>query len=672
MSVPLDKAAAPSGAPANQAEAAPAAKAPLPFDPFRVVDAVGRRAVVVVVVALVFGGAGGGYGLAKFRSKFTATGQLMRQDLPNTFRTTDVGEPFKPHELTSGTIISLMKSAPLLERVARLAGPPTTAHGLFKSVTVTPERNTDIIKIELATDRGETNTAALINLYGKEAVRLTQEIAAQEAADVNRFLKRELGKTDQDIARCQEDMLAFARESQLLDADKEIDANLRKLADLDLRAETMRLEFETADLRIAALERELANHNPSAAKLGREREELANLLIKFTDQNPLVIDQRARIAEMEAQLAGQTNQTNQVIEPPRSADDGVAVSLYVDLFKLKSEKVVLKAEIEKLRASRDAVQERLKGLPEKGLAYARFKARLETLNNTRTLLANRQREAQLFEDSTMGYYHFFEVKDADVDKAGRGKKIIIAGIAGAILGGAAAAGLIGLRESFDGRLKTRADARRATGLQLLAAIPDFSEANPNAVRLWALRAWARMAAVTVPDGGGGATVLGLVGSVPGEGRSWLIERLANAAGERGARVIAVTNRPPQAVDSMELDGVLQRPEATPGGVGQVRWVAFRGDWRWTAARRGLWAACLELWTADPAMVCLIEAPPAIDPDAVLFAEMLPAALWVVGAGMARGSETARQIATLRTSGVAFIGAVLNREPKLLIGGSEPL
>jgi capsular polysaccharide biosynthesis protein len=640
----------------------------LPFDPLRVLDAVLRKLWIPLVAGAVLGGAGAGYGLWKFKSKYLATGQMMRQDLPNTFRTSDVGEPFKPHQLTAGTVLSLMKSLPLLERVARQSGGRITPRGLLSGVTLTPERNTDIIRVDFLTEQGPINAAALLNLYGRESVKLTQDLAGEEAAQVNRFLKSELAKTDQDIARTKEDMLAYQREAQLLDADKELDANLRQVADLDLKIETLRLDYETTDIRIAALEKELAQHNPIAAKLQGERDALTSLLQKYTDQNPLVIDQKGRITDLEQELSKQTNS-----EPaaPRSGEDGVAVSLYVDLFKLRSQKDVMRQQIEKMKVTKEMVQERMKSIPAKGLEYARFKVRLETLNTTRGLLSSRQREAQVFEDATIGYYRFFEVKAENVEKQGRGKKLIITSIGAGFFGAFVSMVVLGLRESLNPAIKTRADAIRATKLPLLAALPDLSAIPANEVRVWALHAWNRIATAT-PDVNGGSITLAFIGLKKGEGRSWLVERLAHAAADRRRCVVAVTNNPPGGVPTLTLEMALERPNEVLPAPGGIRWVWLPADWHWTAARREAWVKASAVWNTDPASVVVVEVAANDDAESLLFEELLPAVIWVTGSGMAAAPATGRRLDILRTGGVHLAGMILNREAKLLVGNAPPL
>lgn len=640
---------------------------PIPFDPWRMVHALVRYLPIVLIAAILGGGAGGAFGWKKFKDSYQSTAQLMRQELPNTFRSSEVGEAFKPRQINSATLISLMKSLPLLERVsAQLVQPKVSPRTLLGGLTITPERNTDLIRVQYKTETSVTNAVDVLNVFGREVVNLTKDLASQEASEVNRFLKQELTRVDADLIRMRGELLSYAREQELLDADKELDASLRKLSDIELRLETARIDYQTIDLRIRALERELAQHSPIAAKLQSAKEELTVLKERYADSNPKIIEHLGKITELETQLAATTNN---VITPPRSAEDGVAVSLYIDLIGLRSQKEILKEQATRLEPFIKVIQDKLKGLPEKGLEYARLKARLETLGSSRTLIASRQREAQLFQDSNLGYYRFFDAKTGDVEVSDRKKRLIVAGAAGAFLLGFAVAAFVLLKESFDSRLLTRADAVRVTRLPCIGTIPILKPEDRPTLRTWALRTWLRLQGLLI-TGPGRLWVLGFGSTLAGEGRSHTLAAFAPAAAERGNPVLAVTNGVPDTATSVTpLEDFLNQPLQMSPKLGDVGWIRIPTDWVWNVERRRRWVAAVNAWSGREGVI-LLELPPSAEPEALLMAELVPQILWVVGSGMAEASDTEHHFEGLQHAGVRMVGVLLNRDIRRLGRGGE--
>lgn len=639
---------------------------PIPFDPWRMLHALVRYLPLVVLAAAIGGAAGGGFGWKKFRNSYTSSAQLMRQELPNTFRSSEVGEPFKPRQLNGPTLMSLMKSLPVLERVTVRLTNRLSPRALLGGLTITPERNTDLIRVQYRSELGANEAVDILNVYGREVVNLTKDLAAQEASEVNRFLKAELTRVDTELIRMRQELLAYAREQELFDADKELDANLGKLSQIEIKLETTRIDHQTVDLRISAIESELVKHSPVAARLQSARDQLGQLRERYADGNPKIGEQLNRIAELEAQLA---SSTNAAITPPRSAEDGVAVSLYIDLIGLKAQKEILKEQAARLGPVLTNIQEKLKGLSEKGLEYARLKARLDTLASSRTLIAGRQREAQLFEDSNLGYYRFFDAKTGDVEVSDRKKRLVVAAAAGAFLLGFAVVAFVVLRESFDSRLLTRADAVRVTKLPCVGTVPELVGPERAALRTWALRTWLRLQGLLV-SGPGRAWVLGFGSANAGEGRSHTLAAFAPAAAERGVPVLALTNSvPADAATVFELESFLNEPLRVTARLGDVAWVRIPAGWRWDVERRRRWVSALGAWSGREA-VLLLELPPSAEPEALLLAELVPQILWVVGSGMSEGSDTEHHFEGLRHAGVRMAGVLLNRDTRRLGRGGE--
>jgi capsular polysaccharide biosynthesis protein len=656
---PHDAGSAPSPAVAPASTPVPVKPgAALPFDPWRLLAALLRRWIWIACAGAALSVLAGLAGYFKFTASFKSGAHLMRQEASATFRASELGEPFRPRQLSVATLVSFMKSPAVLQRVAEQTQLP--ARGISGGLTITPERNTDLITLNFVSSRSPQTAVRVLNAFGNEVVRLTREMQSLEAAEMNRLLKKQLAKTEEDLRAVNRELLEFSRAAGLVNADKESDAYLRSIGELDLRYETARIDFETIDLKIAAMERQLAATNPQAERLQQARERLAELLQQVTEANPLVAEHQAIIADLEARLKDSETQS---IAPPRQGESGLATVFYADFVNLKTQKEVISAQLDKLKAVRAGLEEKLRGLPEKGLHLARIKGRQQSLETAQSLLASRQREAQLYEENSLGYYRFFEARLEEVDVAGRGKKLMLLAVAGGVLGVLIALAFVCLVESLDDRIKTTADLKRVTRLPLLASLPDLDSLDAVGQSNWAFRTWLALQA-KLAVGPQLRVVLGFVAANGGEGSSTWIELLARAASQRNSPVIAVTNRRPINGSTVPLEAALDRSACVAPAPGVALWLIAPGDWRWDSAHRLQWAAALETWSQTKGLVVLLELNCADQPDTLLLAEQLPQLVWLSGSGVARARETSERLENFRHAGCRFVGAVLNREVKL--------
>jgi uncharacterized protein involved in exopolysaccharide biosynthesis len=633
----------------------------LPFDPVRLVAAVCRRWVWVLVSGLAAGGLAGVSGYFKLEPQFTASAQLMRQEPAGTFRASQLGEPFKPRQLSVPTLVSLMRSPAVLQATSELTQPRLSVRAILAGLTINPERNTDLISVSFRSSRSDQAAMRVVNLFGTEVVRLTREMQGQEAAEVNRLLRKQVAKTEEDLREVNSELLAFSKDAGLIDVDKEIDAYLRKLGELDLRHEAARIDYETLDLRIAALEKELSEHNPVLERVRVARDRLSELLTQFTEANPLVAEQRERLAAAERDLGSAAGMP---ITPPRQGESSLVAGFYQELVTLRTQKEVLKAQLEKLASTRASVDDRLRLLPEKGMHYARIKARQQSLETSQSLLASRQREAQLYEESPMGYYRFFECRPDQVEVAGRGKRVLMIAVAGGILGSLLCMAFVGLTESLDDRVKTVADVKRATRLPVLARLPELETMDAVERSSWAFRTWMALQ-TTLSSGTDRELVCGFGASSAGEGTSTWIDLLGRAAAQGGRAVVLVSNSSPREGISIALDAAITTPSLVIPRAEGVIPVEMPAHWRWDAARRRQWQAALALWRRVPGLVVLIELSHMDQPDTLLLAESLPQMIWVTCCGKARAPQTQERLDLVRHSGCRPAGVAVNRHKRLL-------
>lgn len=633
---------------------------PIPFDPLRLVTALLSGWWKLLLSAGVLAGAAGGFGFKKFETNYTATVQLMRRELPNTFRASDVGESFKPRQFSVGTITAMMRSPGLLSKVSAKSQPKVSIGEIAGNLVVTPEKNTDLITVTLKGRSSPRVVADLINLYAEEVVLLTRTLQSQEAAELNRFLKDQLSKTENELIAANQEMLAFSRESSFYSADKQVEAYLRSLGEAESRLQAARMELEGIDLRIQSSIQELNQQDPTRLKLNEAKEALEELRRRYQDSHPTVVEQLAKIAALEEKAKSSTNNVDQF----QAGANTLANNLYISLVDYRTRKETLTRQIPQLQIALTNGQARLAGVPEKAQRHAKIKARQTALELTRDLLASRQREAELFTENSPGYYRLFAPADANqVDKSSRSKKIIIAAVVGGVLGGLIAFVIVCLMELLDDRVRTPSDLRRVCKAKVVAHVPDLAKMKEPELLQWRFRTWSVLQRhLGVTDGT--PFVLGLLAAKPGEGCSTWIHLLQHAAAEREWRSICLVDRAPEGASTLPLQQALADPAAVARQLetSPHLYILFPSETPWDAALRGRWHAASQEWTRTPRTMVLIELPPASRLDAILLAETVPQIFWVGTSESTRSSELSPVFATIRLAEIQITGSFLNRIP----------
>ena len=641
----------------------PATKFALPFDPLRLADVLWRHARTCLlagasVSAIMFT-------WAKFRVSphFTAEVQIIRQETPGSFRESDAGEPFKPAQITNAVLQSLMRSGALLHRLSEASSPHMSEGRLLAGLVLKPEKGSDLVRVSFTSDNNAEEAAKIINLYAHELIEFTKELQARDASQINTYLTKEIAQVEGDIAKVNEDLLNYTKAAGLIDADKEMDAYLGQLGAYDRKYEELRLDYETLDLKIKGYEAEFHRASPIAGRLRTAQEELTQLRIKYTDANPLVIETTERIKELEKQLKNSGDVTQ---GPPRAGESPVAESLYLQLVQLKSQKSTLSEQMQKVNAVREDVRQKLEQLPRKNLEFARIKARRQSLDTARNVLATRQREAELYEKNAIGYCRMLaEARPEDSLSDKRLSKMLMIGGGGFAMGFVALAGCFIVMDLRDRRVRTAGDLKRVTKLPVLAALPQAIRDNLDAKRDWAFRTWTR---IHPQLSSAGATVCGLLSANESESVSEIASLLAEAAAWRGSAAMVICQSPPTDKASAPLDGAVgdslnDADRWLESGNGVV-YLTIEDSWTWTPAQRAKLDAAVSLWSRHRNAVIFIELPAATRPETLLVAERLPQLVWIGASQISNGDAISQQLAIYRDAECHLSGSVLDRAPLL--------
>jgi protein involved in polysaccharide export with SLBB domain/capsular polysaccharide biosynthesis protein len=648
--------------PAEETTQAAASGLKLPFDPLRLIDAVVRRWWLMLLAGSVLAAGMFSVGYKRFETLHTAKAQIVKQEAASAFRQSDSGEAFRPRDMTIPTFIKLMHNGAVVEGAAKRLEGRFDESVIRSGLIITPERNTDVVSISMTCDKSPEASLAILQAYTAEVLQLARDLQRGSATEMRQFLQEQIKRTEADLVKANEEILAYAKREQLIDADKQMDAWLGELGGFTLKYETLKLDHETLDLRIQGVENELSKVDTNAPRLDAARRQVAELAVRYTDEHPMMIEAREELAAIEAQL--KNSSAPRADAPPKPGESAVAESLYLELVRLRSEKKVMQEQLGKLEVVRAELNDRLATLPRKAMEYASIKSKQQTLEASRDLLAGRQREAALFEEDAQGYFKLFAMdRPQDVASVKPTQKLAMV-TGGGFAAGAGVVALLAITLTLlDSRIRTAGDLKRATGVPVIGFLPEDQRQLHESEEAWAFRTWTRLQPMLIIPARGEATVCGLMHADDAATATGMTRRLAMAAVRRGLNCITISSE-----GSFDLEEAVREPEHVIEHLREasdaVCSLRAGPEWTWTATQRQQWLAAMNVWRTSPQLVILITLPSVEQPEALLIAERLPNLVWAGRSGHARVQNVNDTLRMYRDTGCRLVAAVLDRAPVL--------
>ena len=150
----------------------------------------------------------------------------------------------------------------------------------------------------------------------------------------------------------------------------------------------------------------------------------------------------------------------------------------------------------------------------------------------------------------------------------------------------------------------------------------------------------------------GCFVCGVISSTNREGRSVVIDLLANAGLRTGNRVLVV----PTPDFSKPANSVVAPPPSDNSiAVARQTLMMEAGN----TALPVHWERAFATWQHEENALVLVELPPATTADALVYSAGVPNVLWLGAANVADSKTTTQCVNSLRNSGCHLIGAALN-------------
>jgi protein involved in polysaccharide export with SLBB domain/capsular polysaccharide biosynthesis protein len=584
-----------------------------PFDAWAVLEFWTRRWRWLAAWTIIMALAGAYAARSVWGKTFTSTASLIH------YEPSSVDDTYHPRDISTPSLVVMLQAPGLFDQVGSQLTPAMTARQLAMHLAVNLDRNNDVVTVT-AMSGSRDEAVTMVDKFSFAAIAYTQAMQKQEANEASANVTRQLAQVEQEIA------------STRSSVPPESKATVGALA-------------AGADDTPAAAPSDLPE------RIRASRQDLDELLGRYTDAHPLVIAQRAQLAALEDE-----QRKNPKASVTRTAAAQAALSPII-YGRVTPEEVAMGE-------------------------------RLRSLETTRALLISRQRALQPFREAPPGYFRVLLSAAANPTQMRRYRlEIVLFAMLGGFVGLCGSAAQILLAEFLDNRIKTRADVRRVTGLPLLATLGDVSKMSPGSRDQWAFRAWtALQSKLSISPNHG--MVCGITSANCSDGRTTWINLLSAAASACGFRVLTITAQPSEemSVELARSENRKHEPKAavpgsesatslttsvlsTPGQIVDkltsaecppVVSIPLPG-WVWNLERRRQWRAALEAWRVIDHVVIFIELPPAALAETVLLAENIPNLLWLVDSNKSDSQETLIDLETLRDASCNLVGAVLNRE-----------
>jgi polysaccharide chain length determinant protein (PEP-CTERM system associated) len=310
----------------------------------------------------------------------------------------------------------------------------------------------------------------LASLYLEENLKVREE----KTAGASRFVEEELARVQGSLA-AQDAKIAAYKQKHINSLPELSQMNLQELDRLERTIEQSEIQLRSVKEREGALQTQLAGISPLLAapdkdRLKELRAKLVFLKTRYSDQYPDMIKTKAEIAELEARLHVSGKES-----PPDKPDNPAYISIATQLSSAQLEIDSLKKQIAVAEQKKEEYRQRIQSGPRVEEGY---KALMGERNNLQakyddlmkkhmeTQVASELEKEQLAERFTLIDPPRLPEKPV---RPNRPAVLLI----GLFLGIGSGVALVFLKEFMDQSVRSVEAFTRATGLTVLASIPEI-------------------------------------------------------------------------------------------------------------------------------------------------------------------------------------------------------
>lgn len=357
---------------------------------------------------------------------------------------------------------------------------------LGKKLAVTPIKSSNVIRIDYKhSDEGAA--AQIVNRVVDEYLHYHAEVHG--AKGLPRFYDEQRRKLARELRDAEDTMLRYTADTGMVAPEAEILAVVRQTSELSSLLREVTMSIAGVEEKVRTVRDQISQQpelvkqsqslqvNPvitqlSAHVLDREVDRVS-LLRRYTEEDRLVRDNAAEIAQLESKLDDEKRERPTVVANELIRANPIREDLLRELLDRESRLRELRARQVTLEDERDHVSRRLVSLRQSSVDFQRLEADVKQRREMYDLYVKREQEArisQAMDERALVNVDVIQRPALPLPPAdARGVTRWLSVIAGALVGIAAAFG----REYITRSLRSEYDVTRHLGLPLLASIGEI-------------------------------------------------------------------------------------------------------------------------------------------------------------------------------------------------------
>jgi polysaccharide chain length determinant protein (PEP-CTERM system associated) len=447
-------------------------------------------------------------------------------------------------------------------------GQPLEIDAFVKKLKIKSVRGTDVLVISYRSHNPQEAVDvvnAIASYYLENNVRTNRA----EATAAGEFLQKQLPVVESRVVQAEAALRRFKEANKVVSLEEEAKTGVESLKDLSDRISQAEADLAEATSRSQGLQRQLQLHTQQAVDLSglsqsagvqqvlteyqKVQDELAVQRTRLTEEHPAIVNLLRKEEALRKQLerrVGENVGNAQSVAGQNLQIGALKQSLTEELVKSEVGRLALANRVQVLKNTYSLYQRRLGVLPQLEQKQRQLERQLEVARSTYEQLLKRFQEVEIVVNQNVGNARV--VSPALVPKKPVSpKKVVNLGLGG-LMGILFGVGTALLLETMDKSLKTAEEAKQLLGYPLLGSIPRLKSQKANApgdeeelpVRdnpySPASAAFEMLQAnleFTLSDRP--LKVIVVVGSSPGEGKSFVAANLAVAKAQMGKRVLLI-------------------------------------------------------------------------------------------------------------------------------------
>ncbi len=537
-----------------------------------------------LLIAIVTGSVFGISSLAAFKQKpiYEAQGKLL---FNKTDRVSSLTSPSaQVGELSGVTLLSspldteaeIIRSNPIIKRtitnlsLTEKKGTPLEIDEVLKKLKVKSVRGTDILAISYSSSDPK-EAASVVNSVMKYYLANNISVNQAQARSANKFLSNQLPQVEERVVRAEAALRQFKEQNKVVALEQEATTGVERLNELSGQITQAQSNLVDAETRSQVLQRQLKLNSQQAVDTGnlsqskgvqevlteyqKAENDLAVAQTRYTNEHPAIANLRAKTAAMKKQLAARVSENggSEKSVPTQDLQMGeLKQTLTAQLVQSDVERSALANRVKVLQDAYTISQKRLGVLPQLQEKQQRLERQLQVARGTYEELLKRSQEVEVVVNQNVGNARVVSAALVPVPNKAASKitlYLALGGFLGILLG----VGIALTLEAMDQSLKTIEQAQQLFGYPLLGTIPHFGQKskagdaeslvelpvrdNPYSTANSAFEMLQTNLDFTVFEKP--LTVIAVVSSTPGEGRSFVAANLAVAKAHMGRRVLLV-------------------------------------------------------------------------------------------------------------------------------------